>query len=578
MNFIYLRPFKKSFLLALCFINFAFAADTGVILQQENEVKKLKELPRGIPEQKPLKENQPENEAQGAKVFVSRIKFSGNEVFTEDQLLKKIEVYQNQELTFNQIQKLATIISDFYHQEGYFLAIAIIPKQEVIDGVIEIIIQEGELDANEPLKINDKGAVGTPLRLDKDAIHAYIINRNNLKLKQADLEKGILNLNDNPGITSAANIEAGGQQGTSRIVLDVAEGPKWDASVSADNFGSRYTGQDRISANLNVNNPLRFGDKFSFNTINAIEEPFHLNRVAYNFPIMRDGLRADISYSDLNYTLGKTLKTNPPSSGEAENWVMNLKYPLYRTAEKALFIGGGYDWKTIKTISSGEETANKRLDSYKINTSGQTIDKIFSGGFNLLDLTYTFGDLDLSKNATSLSNDQSAGQTNGSYQKTNLQFVRIQRGTDHLSFQFIYNQQWAFKNLDGAEKMILGGPAGIRAYPPGEASGDEGNRLSLDAKYILATASKVGDVVGSIYYDYGKIYQSDNPSLISETNNGYSLAGWGLGLDLISAGKYSVKAGWAKKIGNNPGKSDEGNDSDGLNRDSRWWLQGTVYF
>lgn len=566
------------FVLLFSLCNFAFAADTGVILQQENELKKFKDLPRNIPESKPLQENQAEDKAEGPKVLVSRIKFNGNEVFTEDQLLKKLEVFLNQELTFKQIQNLATIISDFYHQEGFFLAVAIIPKQEVIDGVIEMIIQEGQLDANEPLKINDKGAVGTPLRLSKDAIYAYIINPNKLKLKQADLERGILNLNDNPGITSAANIEAGGQQGTSRIALDVAEGPKWDASLSADNFGSRFTGEDRISANLNINNPLSFGDKFSFNTVKAIEEPFHLNRVAYNFPIMRDGLRADISYSDLNYTLGKTLRTNPPSSGGAENWMMNLKYPLYRTAEKALFIGGGYDWKAIKTISTGEETANKRLDSYKANVSGQTIDKIFSGGFNLLDLSYTFGDLDLSRNATNLSNDQSAGQTNGSYQKTNAQFVRIQRGTDHLSFQFIYNQQWAFKNLDGAEKMILGGPAAVRAYPPGEAAGDEGHRVCLDAKYILATASKVGDVIGSLYYDYGKIYQYDNPSLVSETNNAYSLAGWGLGLDLISAGKYALKAGWAKKIGNNPGKSDEGNDSDGLNRDSRWWFQGTVYF
>ncbi len=269
-------------------------------------LKKFKDLPRNIPESKPLQENQAEDKAEGPKVLVSRIKFNGNEVFTEDQLLKKLEVFLNQELTFKQIQNLATIISDFYHQEGFFLAVAIIPKQEVIDGVIEMIIQEGQLDANEPLKINDKGAVGTPLRLSKDAIYAYIINPNKLKLKQADLERGILNLNDNPGITSAANIEAGGQQGTSRIALDVAEGPKWDASLSADNFGSRFTGEDRISANLNINNPLSFGDKFSFNTVKAIEEPFHLNRVAYNFPIMRDGLRADISYSDLNYTLGKT--------------------------------------------------------------------------------------------------------------------------------------------------------------------------------------------------------------------------------------------------------------------------------
>lgn len=133
--------------------------------------------------------------------------------------MQRLGTLLNQNLTFKQIQNLAIIIADFYHEEGYFLATAIIPKQEVIDGVVEIMIQEGSLDADDPLKINDSGAVGTPLRLNKDAINRYIINPNNLKLKQADLEKGILNLNDNPGITSAANIEAGKKPGTSRLCL-----------------------------------------------------------------------------------------------------------------------------------------------------------------------------------------------------------------------------------------------------------------------------------------------------------------------------------------------------------------------
>ncbi len=494
--------------------------------------------------------------------------------------MQKINTFLNQNLTFKQIQNLATIIADFYHEEGYFLTTAIIPKQEVIDGVVEIMIQEGSLDADDPLKINDSGAVGTPLRLNKDAINRYIINPNNLKLKQADLEKGILNLNDNPGITSAANIEAGKKPGTSRIVLDVAEGPKWDASISADNYGSRYTGQDRITASLNINNPSGYGDKINFTTINAIEEPFHLHRLAYDFPITRNGLRANIAFSELDYTLGKTLATKPSSDGAAYNWSANLKYPIYRTAEKALFIGGGYDWKSIKSTASGDKTADKNLYTYKLNTSGQLIDKIFGGGFSLADLSYTTGELDLIGNATSYSNDQGSGgaRTDGAYQKTNLQVVRIQRGTDHLSFQFIYNQQWAYTNLDGAEKMILGGPAGVRAYPPGEASGDEGHRFSLDAKYVFATASKFGDIVGSIYYDYGQIHQYDRPSLVSVDQNSYSLEGWGLGLDVMSAGKYSLKTGWAKKIGGNPGESTEGKDSDGLSRDSRWWLQGTVYF
>ena len=554
--------------------------DAGQILQQEQQLKQLQDLPTGIPDRLLIEDKDKSSEDGGPKIFIKTISFTGNVIFTDEELLDVIQGLINTELTFTQIQNIATTLTNFYQDQGYFLAQAIIPKQDVNEGVINILIQEGTLDESEPLLIHDTGAVGYPLRLKQSLIKDYIINDQNVQIKQDELERGILNLNDNPGITSAANIAPGGKLGTSKIILDVAEGPLFDGSIAADNYGSRYTGQDRVTTTVNVNNPSGYGDQVNFMSVNAIEEPFHLHRLAYDFPIGRQGLRANVAFSELDYTLGKTLATTPSSGGAAYNWSANVKYPLHRTAEKAWFVGGGYDWKSIKSSASGVRTANKNLYSYKLNTSGQLIDKVLGGGFTLADVSYTTGELDLIDNLTSYNNDQGAtgARTDGAYQKVNMQVIRIQRGNDKLSFQMIYNQQWAFTNLDGAEKMILGGPAGVRAYPPGEGAGDEGHRLSLDAKYIVATGSKFGDVIASLYYDYGQIHQNDRRLLIDVPKNSYSLEGWGLGLDMVSAGKYSVKAGWAKKIGDNPNASSEGKDVDGFSRDSRWWIQGSVFF
>lgn len=563
----------------IAFSSSVLAADTGQILQQERQLQQFQDLPTAIPESLIIEDNQKSNEDTGPKVFIKNINFSGNQVFTDEELLDVIQDFINQELSFNQMQLLTQALTNFYQDQGYFLAQAILPKQEISNDTIKIIIQEGSLDPNQPLMINDSGSVGFPLRLKQSLIEAYVINPNQLKIKQDDLERGILNLNDNPGITSAANIIPGDTPGTSKIVLDVAEGPLVDGSVAADNYGSRYTGQDRVTTMVNLNNPSGYGDKVNFMSINAVEEPFHLHRLAYDFPIFRNGFRANVAFSELDYTLGKTLATKPSSGGAAYNWTANLKYPIFRNAEKALFVGGGYDWKSINSYASGDRTSDKNLYSYKLNSSGQLIDKLFGGGFTLADLSYTTGELDLIGDVGSFNRDQLTARTDGAYQKANMQLVRIQRGTDKLSFQFVYNQQWAYTNLDGAEKMILGGPAGVRAYPPGEAAGDEGHRLSVDAKYIVATGSKFGDVIASIYYDYGQIHQYDRPGLVSTVaKNSYALEGWGLGLDLMSSGKYSLKAGWAKKMGDNPNASTEGKDVDGFSRDSRWWVQGSVFF
>ena len=39
--------------------------------------------------------------------------------------------------------------------------------------------------------------------------------------------------------------------------------------------------------------------------------------------------------------------------------------------------------------------------------------------------------------------------------------------------------QLSSKNLDSSEKFTLGGIGGVEAYPSGEASGDEGRKISL---------------------------------------------------------------------------------------------------
>jgi hemolysin activation/secretion protein len=229
----------------------------------------------------------------------------------------------------------------------------------------------------------------------------------------------------------------------------------------------------------------------------------------------------------------------------------------------------------------GAATSDKRTNVFNASLTLSHVDKILGGGFTQAQVAQVVGDLDLSRIATNYDADQGDGgaRTNGSYQKSSFQLVRIQRGTERLSFQGLLAGQYAQTNLDGGEKFMLGGPTGVRAYPAGEASGDHGYRFSVDAKYALATGTRIGDIVLSTFYDYGKIWQYENTSLINGlTNNSYDLAGWGLGLDVVASGKYTLKAGWAKAIGSNPGQSADGNNSDGLSHQSRFWLMGNVSF
>jgi len=577
-----IMKFKRFFIIVISFFiltNDTWSApDAGSLLKQEKELQQQQNLPKSIPKSL-IDDNTKEQKTQnvGEKILIKEFRFEGEiKAFTKEELRKVIQDLYNKELTFNEIQTAALRIKNFYNQKGYFLANAVIPKQEVKNGIVIIFVTEGKLDSKNPYIIKKTG-----LRLKEDIPKQYLNQSMNGEVTQQGLERGLLNFNDTPGVAGTITLEPGDEPGTTKIILDVVEGPLLSGSVTVDNYGSRYTGEIRTTGTVNINNPTKYGDQVGLTKIVAPKDNFDLNQASYSFPLGRSGLRGTASYSKLEYKIGKELETNPMSMGTADLYSTSLKYPLYRTAKRSFFLDGSYDKKKLYNETTGTVTSNKELDNYGLGFTFQNTDEFITAGFSQFSFTQTFGDLDLSKVASSLTSDQGAGgaKTNGSFEKSTLQFLRIQRVTEKLNLQLLANAQFSNKNLDSSEKLSLGGATGVRAYPSGEASGDEGRKISLDAKYNLKSGTRFGDIIASIFYDYGKIRQyKDTLDISMTTPNEYSLEGWGVALDLISAGKYNVKVGWADAIGGNPGKTSEGKNSDGRGDLSRYWFLASAQF
>jgi len=557
----------------------SFAApDAGSLLKQEKELQQQQNLPKSIPKSL-IEDNTKEQEKQnvGEKILIKEFRFDGEiKAFSKEELRRVIQDLHNKDLTFNEIQTAALRIKNFYNQKGYFLANAVIPKQEVQNGIVTIVITEGKLESKNPFIIKK-----IDLRLKENIPAEYLNQSMNGEVTQQGLERGLLNFNDTPGVAGTITLEPGDEPGTTKIILDVIEGPLLSGSVTVDNYGSRYTGEIRTTGTININNPSKYGDQVGLTKIIAPKDNFDLNQASYNFPLGRSGLRGTASYSKLEYKIGKELETNPMSMGTADLYSTSVKYPLYRTAKQSFFLDGSYDKKKLYNETTGSVTSNKELDNYGLGFTFQNTDEFITAGFSQLSFTQTFGDLDLSKVASSLTSDQGAGgaKTNGSFEKSAVQLLRIQRVTEKLNLQLLANAQFSNKNLDSSEKLSLGGATGVRAYPSGEASGDEGQKISIDAKYNLKSGTKFGDIIASVFYDYGKIRQyKDTLDINMTTPNEYSLEGWGVALDLISADKYNVKVGWADAIGGNPGKTSEGKNSDGRGDLSRYWFLASAQF
>ena len=201
-----------------------------------------------------------------------------------------IESDLNRELTFGQIQNLINRIRNLYLEKGFILVSVSIPEQEVVNDSVVVEISEGSLDPQTPYVISGKN-----LRIKNNIPAIYLDKAMHGRVTLSGLERGILNINDIPGISGTVNLSPGEVPGTTQIQLDVTEAPLVEGLVSADNFGSRYTGENRATAVVNLNNPSKFGDQVTLTKVLSFDGNFDLNLIGYNFPLGRSGLHVQIS-------------------------------------------------------------------------------------------------------------------------------------------------------------------------------------------------------------------------------------------------------------------------------------------
>jgi hypothetical protein len=91
------------------------------------------------------------------------------------------------------------------------------------------------------------------------------------------------------------------------------------------------------------------------------------------------------------------------------------------------------------------------------------------------------------------------------FNKLNFDIARIQLVSSGWSVYGRLSAQWATDNLDSSEKFILGGPYGVRAWPNGEAPGDQGWLAQLELRY------RWGPVEPFVFYDGWRIRVNHEP-------------------------------------------------------------------
>lgn len=499
--------------------------------------------------------NQPETAPPSdnpQKIRVNGFRFSGETIVPEKELFKLIAAQTGRELTLTDLDNLAARITQYLRRKGYPVAGAYIPAQHVKDGIVAIAVVPGKYGE---IKLNNAARLDNArLRRMSDALKPGAI------ITQKSLERVLLLLNDLAGVSARATLRPGQAPGTADLCIDVADSAPVNGNINADNRGSRYTGQYRGDLGLTLNNLTRNGDGLNLGGLTSGDKLANIN-CGYGIPLGADGLRFDLNYSTVHYTLGEDF-ASLDATGRADVYHAGWRYPLIRGRTFNLYGAIGWDTKQLRDeIASAATTTPRRSDLWDIGLSG---DWTGGGGANAFGFAYYGGNLGIN-DAAATATDAAGANTAGYFHKYTLDYSRRQYLGRGLELNLQFGGQLTDKNLDSSEKFTLGGGDGLRAYPQGEAAGDEGYRLTAEVQWRIPRWSTDHRAIHMAFFsDYG--YAVLNKIPWDGAANSRSLWDAGLGFIWTVTSGFYLRCDYAWKIGSESARSD-------TDQAGRFWLR-----
>jgi len=490
--------------------------------------------------------------ADEIKVRLAAFRFSGANLIATDILAAELSGYVGRQLSARDLHAAAETVAAAYLQRGMMARVRI-AAVILAEGVAEIAVEElriGKMRIEYP----------ADTRIGEDLVEHFLTAGlvSGAPVPLARIERGVATLNAQPGIAVAVGLDPGAQAGEVDIVVRLADRPIFSGQIFADNHGVREIGQERLGLGLRMDNALGFAERFAID----IEETEGSSLISpfLSLPLGNQGLRANLQATSARYRSrrdGAVLDLR----GEFDRWQASLQHTLLRgnplalRAEYLLQRTRYHDDSIFGNLQDRRiDTASVRLDGHARSGAGSTRFRI--------DLDR--GKADLSRNALDLAIDEVSSKVDGNFWRLRWRlWHEIVAGRNTLAL--LANGQHADRNLDATHKYALGGHDGVRAYPTAEALGDGGWQATVEWRY------QVDDALATrLFLDTGGI-QINAESWTNQSNR-YELSGLGAGLTWHLPERFRLNLDAAHQIGSNPGRNNDGTDSDGRDASWRAWL------
>ena len=451
---------------------------------------------------------------------VNEIIFEGNTKVKTASLNTLAESVIGQDIYFEDLLRVAKKITKYYQAKGFLTSYAFIPSQNIKNGVVTICIVESKVDS-----IDIEGNRWARSWYLKN----IIMGKNGLRegdvFNAGALQGALREINQEDYIIAQSVVSKNDDK--TQLKLDVKDRFPLKFDFAWDDYGRSYTGVQRASFLLGLDNVTGMGDKIYGGTILSSGATGVL--AGYSVPISPYGTRLSFDFSNSNINLGGPYKFLNVK-GNAQSYALRITHPLIENAKTSVVAYTGIDFVNASTES---KLLNSTLSDYNLYVlrsgfHGMTDDK---NGRWLGTLGFDVG---------------LPGATKGEIRGPQGVFFKLVAGATRVQRLFgrtigilRVNGQYSPNRLYTAEQMQIGGPYTLRGYQPAELIGDYGVTGTAEIRTPIPGLRKIlpnkvkfidDKVRLAVFYDFGWV--KENGHLYNYPQNFLHSVGFGSYINL----------------------------------------------
>ena len=444
----------------------------------------------------------------GKTSFILRgVVFKGNTVFSDEELGRVAFPFLERSVTLEDLEELRYRLTRFYVDKGYVNSGAIIkPDQQVDDGEVTYLIQEGRLD---DVEVTGNG------RLRPSYIRKRIWPDPEQPFNTKVLQERFQLLLQDPLIEQMdGRIRPGISPGEAFLDLHVDRARPYALRFIGDNHRPPSTGAERGTLAGILWNPTGFGDKLdaSFSLSEGADEI----AAGYTIPLSAYGTRLSLGYSRSKNSVIEEPLASVDIESETETAELKLDHPVLHRLGRSLELGGSLAIRKSNTFLLGEsfsftpgaEAGESRVTALRLtqsfvdrtSTTALALRSTFSLGIDLFGPTIHGNRLPDSKFLTWLGQVQYA--------------QRLRKSWGQLIFRG--DLQISEDRLLSTERFAVGGANTVRGYRENELVRDNGYSLSVEWRYPLWPQADEDETKWTLqlapFMDFGSAWNKGEPA------------------------------------------------------------------